>query len=78
MEVKKIEEEKNRLAHKLKIQPLVTKAKYILMSKQKIDEPEAYRMMQKISMDNCAPLQKTAQIIIDTEGEQLSYDWRKR
>ena len=43
---------------------LILKAKALLMERNTMTEPEAYRYIQKCSMDNGTSLTETAQMII--------------
>ena len=48
----------------LETRKLVDRAKGILMDKQGLSEAEAFRKIQKMSMDNCKPMKDVAEAII--------------
>jgi response regulator NasT len=53
----------------------VAKAKAILMEKYGMSEPEAYRSLQKTSMDSGVPIREIAQTVIDTNGKEFYRYW---
>ncbi len=53
-----------RLREQLETRKLVERAKGILMSKKGINEPEAYRWIQKMSMDSNKTMREVAEAII--------------
>lgn len=55
------------LKNTLETRKLVERAKYILMKNLNISEPDAFRRMQKISMDKSLPMKDLAQTIILNE-----------
>ncbi len=46
-------------------------AKQILMKKYNIDEPKAYRSLQKASSDTGIPVKEIAKKIIETKGVEF-------
>lgn len=63
--------DKDRLERVLERRALVAKAKGVLMRAQNLTEPEAFRVMQKTSMDTGIPIKEIARVILDTDGRQL-------
>lgn len=59
-----LEEEVNQLKEKLETRKVVEKAKGILMQTLGLSEQEAYRRIQKESMDRCTPMRIIAEAII--------------
>ncbi len=57
-------QEVERLKEDLTSRRVIEKAKGIVMEKFSLTEPEAYRRMQKISMDKSIPMKELAQAII--------------
>lgn len=60
----KLEKELKDLRRELDNRKIVEMAKGLLMERKKITEREAYRQMQKISMDRCIPLVRVAKNVI--------------
>lgn len=52
----------------LEEQKLIDKAKKVLMERNNMTEPEAFRYIQKSSMDSCTNMVETAQMILILEG----------
>lgn len=63
--VRKLEDEVIELRRSLESRKLVEKAKGLLIEKQGLSEPEAYRKIQKQSMDSGVSMKDVAKIIID-------------
>jgi response regulator NasT len=59
-----LEEEVSRLKEKLETRKAVERAKGILMQTLGLSEQEAYRRIQKESMDRCLPMRAIAEAII--------------
>jgi len=59
-----LEREINTLKNTLETRKLVEKAKHILMRDLKISEPEAFRRLQKQSMDKGVPMKNLAEAIL--------------
>ncbi|MCL6610109.1 MAG: ANTAR domain-containing protein [Peptococcaceae bacterium] len=60
----KLEKELKDLRRELENRKIVEMAKGLLMERKKITEREAYRHLQKISMDRCIPLVRVAKNVI--------------
>lgn len=60
----RLEEENKRLKQALEERKLVEKAKGMVMEAKGLNEKEAYKYLQKISMDNCVPIARVARQII--------------
>ena len=65
-EFRKLTQEVERLEDALETRKLVDRAKGILMDKQGLTEAEAFRKIQKMSMDTRRPMKEIAQAIIIT------------
>lgn len=61
---KKMEQEIDKLKKTLETRKLVDKAKGLLMDKLKLSEDQAFRHIQKISMDRSLPMKEVANAII--------------
>ncbi|NTW04617.1 MAG: ANTAR domain-containing protein [Peptococcaceae bacterium] len=66
----KSEKELIALRRDLENRKIIEKAKGLLMDKNTLSEKDAYKMMQRISMDKCIPLAKVARTIILRYGQQ--------
>lgn len=64
--IRKLEKEIYEMKSNLEARRLVEKAKGVLMEKAGLTEQEAYRRIQKQSMDSGVPMKNVAKIIIDT------------
>jgi len=60
----KLEEENKKLKQALEERKLVEKAKGLVMEARALSEKEAYKYLQKLSMDNCLPIARVARKII--------------
>jgi len=60
----RLEEENKRLRQALEERKLVEKAKGLVMEARGLNEKEAYKFLQKLSMDNCMPIARVARRII--------------
>lgn len=60
----KLEKDLREMRRELENRKLVEMAKGLLMEKKKLTEKEAYKFLQKISMDRCVPLAKVARNVI--------------
>lgn len=65
-ELRALDAEVERLSEALEVRKLVDRAKGILMDAQKLTESEAFRKIQKMSMDTRRPMKDIAQAIIIT------------
>lgn len=61
----KLEEENRRLKKALEERKLVEKAKGLVMEAKGFSEKEAYKYLQKISMDKCVPIARVARQVIN-------------
>lgn len=66
-----IKKERDRLKKEKEQRSIVMEAKQILMKKYNIDEPKAYRSLQKTSMDTGIPVKEIAKKIIETNGVEF-------
>ena len=64
----KIKKERDRLKKESEQRLLLLRAKRVLMKRYSLDEPEAYRSLQKASMDTGIPVKEIANKIIATDG----------
>ena len=64
-EIKQLDAEVADLQDQLKARKLIEKAKGILMKNLKINEPEAFKWMQKTAMDKRRSMTDVAQLVID-------------
>ena len=67
-ELKALESEVADLGERLETRKAVEKAKGVLMKKLKISEAEAFRWIQKTSMDRRLTMREVAQAVIDQVG----------
>jgi len=76
-EFKSISQEVDDLAHALDTRKLVDRAKGILMDTKGFTETEAFRAVQKMSMDNRKPMKAVAEAIIMAHEANLGkLNWR--
>lgn len=61
-----LQREIKELRRQLEARKLVERAKGLLMEKKGLKEEEAYKLLQKLSMDRCAPLARVARQVIDS------------
>lgn len=59
-----IQKEVGKLKETLEVRKLVERAKGLIMSKETVSEPEAFRKIQKLSMDTRKPMKEIAEEII--------------
>jgi response regulator NasT len=64
--IQKLETELNEMRADLDTRKLIDKAKALLMEKSGLTEQEAYRRIQKQSMDTGVPMKQVSKIIVDT------------
>ena len=64
-EIKQLDAEITDLQEQLKARKLIEKAKGILMKNLKINEPEAFKWMQKTAMDKRRSMTDVAQLVMD-------------
>jgi two-component system, response regulator PdtaR len=65
-----LEAEVSSLTERLETRKLVERAKGLLQSKHALSEPEAFRWIQKNSMDRRLTMRKVAETVIETLGEE--------
>lgn len=61
----RLEEENKKLKRALESRKLIEKAKGLVMEAKGLREQEAYKYLQKLSMDNCMPIAGVARQIIN-------------
>lgn len=66
LEMHQLHDEISNLNHKLEIRKLVEKAKGALMKKYDLDEPTAYRRIQKAAMDQRSGIKEVAEAILNS------------
>ena len=66
--VDRLKKERDRLKKEAEQRELIKQAKEILMRKYSIDEPKAYRSLQKSSMDTGTPVREIAKRVIESDG----------
>ena len=66
-----IKKERDRLKKETEQRALLVQAKQVLMKKYNMDEPQAYRSLQKTSMDTGIPVKEIAKRVIDTDGVEF-------
>jgi AmiR/NasT family two-component response regulator len=64
-QIRALEAEVGTLRERLEVRKLVDRAKGLLMSRQGWTEPEAFRWIQKTSMDMRKSMREVAQLVID-------------
>lgn len=67
-----LESEIADLSDRLETRKLMDRAKGILMSKMKLSEPDAFRWIQKASMDRRLSMAQVAKAVIDQLGQKAS------
>ncbi|MGE5630778.1 MAG: ANTAR domain-containing response regulator [Caulobacteraceae bacterium] len=68
IKIQKLEAELNEMKTNMDTRKLIEKAKGLLIEKFGLSEQEAYRRIQKQSMDTGIPMKKVSKNIIDTMG----------
>lgn len=69
-----LEQEISDLSDRLETRKLMDRAKGLLMSKMKLSEPEAFRWIQKASMDRRLSMAQVAKAVIDQLGPKSASD----
>jgi two-component system, response regulator PdtaR len=64
LEMYELQDEINELSYKLETRKVVEKAKGVLMKKYEIDEPTAYRRLQKAAMDERKGIREVADQVL--------------
>ncbi|SDH47016.1 response regulator NasT [Rhodococcus triatomae] len=67
-EITALEREVTEMSDRLETRKLVERAKGILMEKQAMTEPEAFRWVQRAAMDRRSTMKAVAEIVIETLG----------
>ncbi len=73
-EIVALEQEISDLSDRLETRKLMDRAKGLLMSKMKLSEPEAFRWIQKASMDRRLSMAQVAKAVIDQLGPKQTSD----
>lgn len=68
-EMNLLTEEVAQVSERLEVRKIVDRAKGLLQAKLGIDEPSAFRWLQKAAMDNRTSMREVAQGVIDQMGE---------
>ncbi|MEV0948848.1 response regulator [Rhodococcus sp. NPDC049939] len=72
-EVAALEREISDLTERLETRKVIDRAKGVLMEKQSLTEPEAFRWIQRAAMDRRSTMKAVAQVVLETlGGEALS------
>ncbi|MFT3715385.1 MAG: response regulator [Gordonia sp. (in: high G+C Gram-positive bacteria)] len=69
-ELAALEEEVSGLNERFEARKLIDRAKGLLMEKQGLTEPEAFRWIQTNAMDRRATMKAVAQIVVETLGDE--------
>lgn len=72
-EMKELEHQVTDLKERLETRKLVERAKGILMKELALNEPEAFRLLQKFSMDRRLSLKEVAETILKEMGSGLEF-----
>ena len=67
-EVKSLESEVATMQERLETRKLVERAKGLLMEKQNLSEPEAFKWIQRAAMDRRTTMKAVAQVVVETLG----------
>ncbi|HAP93711.1 MAG TPA: response regulator [Desulfotomaculum sp.] len=68
-QVVKLQKQVNELRKKLEARRLVEQAKGLLMESKGLTEQQAYKYLQRLSMDQCLPIAKVArQVVLSLQG----------
>jgi response regulator NasT len=73
-EIAALEQEIADLSDRLETRKLMDRAKGLLMSKMKLSEPDAFRWIQKASMDRRLSMAQVAKAVIDQLGQKSASD----
>ncbi|MDF0528641.1 response regulator [Tsukamurella sp. 8F] len=68
-ELQQLEREVTDLTERLETRKLVDRAKGLLMAKQNLTEPDAFRWIQRTAMDRRTSMKTIAHVVIDTLGK---------
>jgi two-component system, response regulator PdtaR len=64
-EIRALDEEVNSLKDRLEVRKLLDRAKGLLQSEHGLSEPQAFRWIQKTSMDRRLTMRKVAEAVIE-------------
>ena len=67
-ELKQLEREVASMNERLETRKLVERAKGLLMEKQALSEPEAFKWIQRAAMDRRTTMKAVAQVVVETLG----------
>ncbi|MEN0136438.1 MAG: response regulator [Rhodococcus sp. (in: high G+C Gram-positive bacteria)] len=67
-EVTALEREISDLSERLETRKVVERAKGVLMDKQSLTEPEAFKWIQRAAMDRRSTMKAVAQVVLETLG----------
>ena len=67
-ELKMLEKEVATMQDRLETRKLVERAKGLLMEKQALSEPEAFKWIQRAAMDRRTTMKAVAQVVVETLG----------
>ncbi|MFT4398293.1 ANTAR domain-containing response regulator [Gordonia lacunae] len=67
-ELKQLEREVATMNERLETRKLVERAKGLLMDKQALSEPEAFKWIQRAAMDRRTTMKAVAQVVVETLG----------
>ncbi|MFC9554121.1 ANTAR domain-containing response regulator [Rhodococcus sp. NPDC056960] len=67
-EVTALEREISDLSERLETRKVVERAKGVLMEKQSLTEPEAFKWIQRAAMDRRSTMKAVAQVVLETLG----------
>ena len=67
-ELKQLEREVATMTDRLETRKLVERAKGLLMAKQQLSEPEAFKWIQRAAMDRRTTMKAVAQVVVETLG----------
>ncbi len=67
-ELKQLENEVATMTDRLETRKLVERAKGLLMAKQQLSEPEAFKWIQRAAMDRRTTMKAVAQVVVETLG----------
>ncbi|MFT4087461.1 MAG: response regulator [Gordonia sp. (in: high G+C Gram-positive bacteria)] len=71
-ELSQLEAEVENMSERFAARKLIERAKGLLMEKQAMTEPEAFRWIQRNAMDRRATMKTVAEIVVDTLGDDAS------
>ena len=69
-ELRELEKEVASMADRLETRKLVERAKGLLMEKQSLSEPDAFKWIQRAAMDRRTTMKAVAQVVVETLGPQ--------